>query len=49
MHFRRCAIVQALMRPVMVIELEVITQTCAQFWDRGIVLQVDVLVLDGSP
>lgn len=49
MDFRRGLVSQALMGPVIVIEPEVVLQPGFQLGNRGIVLQVDLFVLDRPP
>src|SRR3712207_9239611 len=45
----RGTIAQALVRPLMVVEPKVSIEPDVQGWHRGVVLEIDVLVLDGSP
>ena len=42
-------VVQTLMRPVIIIELEILGQPCLQFNDTAIVLDIYILILDRSP
>ena len=46
MNFRWCAIVQTLVWPLRTIEAEVVAQPGLQVRYSGVVLEVDVLVLD---
>jgi hypothetical protein len=48
-HLRRRLIAQALVRTLMVVEVEVVMQSRFQLWDRIILHEVDVLVLDRAP
>ena len=49
MNIGRSAIGQALMRPLIVVELEVVVQTRFQSRDRRILLDIEVLVFDAAP
>ena len=49
MYLSRCPILQALMKPLVVVESKVTGQAGDQSEHGGIIFQVNVLVLDGSP
>jgi len=48
-HLRWRLIAQALVQTLMVVEVEVVMQSRFQLWDRVILHEVDVLVLDRAP
>ena len=48
-HLSWRSIAQALMWPLVIVELEVAVQSRLQVWDVSIVVEVDVLVLDRAP
>lgn len=48
-HLCQCPVAQALVRALVVVELEVVMQSCLQGWNVIVVVEVDVFVLDGAP
>src|SRR5450759_805045 len=49
MDLGRCAISQALMGTLLVIEPKVLAKSGVQLWHRLVISQVDVFILDGPP
>ncbi len=43
------SVIKALMESLIVVELEVLIQALLQFYHNGVIPEIDVFILDGSP
>ena len=49
MDFSRCPVAKALMRTFMVVEMEISQETQVQIHHGFVILEVDLLILEGAP
>jgi len=45
MYIRRCSAIQGAVRPFMIVKLKVLIQSCIEFWNTLVIVEIDVFVL----